>query len=123
MACPQVVDGGNGLQIWRVAANIRNKQLQRANRGWFFSSKNKKIRDLYRGINEFKKGYLHRSNLVKDWNGNLLADSQTILNRWKIYCCQLLNLCRVSGVRQKEIQVRCYYLILVLLRLKLLLQT
>jgi hypothetical protein len=22
MACPQVVDGGDGLQIWRVAANI-----------------------------------------------------------------------------------------------------
>jgi hypothetical protein len=27
------------------------------------------IRDLYRGINEFKRGYLPRSNLVKDENG------------------------------------------------------
>jgi hypothetical protein len=26
MACPQVVDGGDGLQIWRVAVNILNKQ-------------------------------------------------------------------------------------------------
>jgi hypothetical protein len=26
MACPQVVDGGDGLQIWRVAINILNKQ-------------------------------------------------------------------------------------------------
>jgi hypothetical protein len=33
------------------------------------SSKNKNIRDLYRGINEFKKGYQPRSNLVKDTNG------------------------------------------------------
>jgi hypothetical protein len=26
MARPQVADGGNSLQIWRVAANILNKQ-------------------------------------------------------------------------------------------------
>jgi hypothetical protein len=44
------------------------------------NSKNK-IRDLYRGINEFKRGYQPRSNLVKDENGDLLADSNTILNR------------------------------------------
>jgi hypothetical protein len=29
------------------------------------NSKNKNIRDLYRGKNEFKRGYQHRSNLVK----------------------------------------------------------
>jgi hypothetical protein len=29
------------------------------------NSKNKNIRDLYRGINEFKNGYQPRSNLVK----------------------------------------------------------
>jgi hypothetical protein len=28
------VDGGDDLQIWRVAANILNKQLQTADRGW-----------------------------------------------------------------------------------------
>jgi hypothetical protein len=32
------------------------------------------IRDLYRGINKFKRGYQPRSNIVKDENGNLLAD-------------------------------------------------
>jgi hypothetical protein len=26
MVCPQVVDGGDSLQIWRVAANIQNKK-------------------------------------------------------------------------------------------------
>jgi hypothetical protein len=46
-------------------------------------SKNKNIRDLYRGVNEFKKGYEPRSNLVKDENGDLLGDSHSILNRWK----------------------------------------
>jgi hypothetical protein len=47
------------------------------------SSKNRNIRDLYRGINKFYRGYQPRSNLVKDENGDLLADSNTILNRWK----------------------------------------
>jgi hypothetical protein len=32
-------------------------------------SKNKNIRDLYRGINEFKKGYQPTANLVKDEGG------------------------------------------------------
>jgi hypothetical protein len=58
------------------------------------NSKNKNIREPYRGINEIKKGYQHRSNLVKDENGDLLADSITILNRWKSYFSQLLNVLR-----------------------------
>jgi hypothetical protein len=50
--------------------------------------KNKNIWDLHRGINEFKKGYQLRTNIVKDENGDLLADSHSILNRWKSYFCQ-----------------------------------
>jgi hypothetical protein len=34
MARPQVADGGDGLQIWRVAANILNKQSQEIDKGW-----------------------------------------------------------------------------------------
>jgi hypothetical protein len=34
MARPQVADSGDGLQIWRVAANILNKQSWTADRGW-----------------------------------------------------------------------------------------
>jgi hypothetical protein len=33
MACSYVADGGDGFQIWKVAANIFNKQLQTADRG------------------------------------------------------------------------------------------
>jgi hypothetical protein len=45
------------------------------------NSKNKNIRDLYRGINEFRR-YCHpRKNLVKEENGYLHADSHNILNR------------------------------------------
>jgi hypothetical protein len=48
------------------------------------SSKHKNVRDLYEGINELRRGYQPRSNLVKDENSDLLADSHSILNRWKI---------------------------------------
>jgi hypothetical protein len=30
MAHPQIADGGDGLKIWRVAANILNKQSWKA---------------------------------------------------------------------------------------------
>jgi hypothetical protein len=48
------------------------------------NNENKNMRDLYRGINEFKKGYQPRISIIKDENGNLLADPQSVLNRWKI---------------------------------------
>jgi hypothetical protein len=34
MVCPQAVDGGDGLQTWRIAANILNKQSWAADEGW-----------------------------------------------------------------------------------------
>jgi hypothetical protein len=40
---------------------------------------------------------------VKDENGNLLANSHNILNRWKKYFSQLLNVHSNSDVRQIEI--------------------
>jgi hypothetical protein len=40
---------------------------------------------------------------VKDENGDLLADSHNILNRWKNYFSQLLNVHKISGVRQIEV--------------------
>jgi hypothetical protein len=37
MARPQVVDEGDGLQIWSIAANILNKQSRTADKGWYSS--------------------------------------------------------------------------------------
>jgi hypothetical protein len=65
--------------------------------------KNKNIRDLYRGINEYKKDYQPRNNLMKDENGELLADSNNISNRWKKYFPQLLNVHNVSDVRRIQV--------------------
>jgi hypothetical protein len=67
------------------------------------NSKNKKIRDLYRGINEFERDYQPRNNLAKDENGDLLADFHNILTRWKNYFSHLLSVHNVSDVRQIEV--------------------
>jgi hypothetical protein len=40
---------------------------------------------------------------VKDKNGDLLADPHNILNRWKNDFSQLLNVHRISDIRQIEI--------------------
>jgi hypothetical protein len=54
-------------------------------------------------VNEFKRGYQSRNNLVKDDNGVMLADSHNILNRRRNYFSQLLNVHNVSDVRQIEV--------------------
>ena len=63
----------------------------------------KNIRALYRGINDFKKGYQPRTNIVKGENGDLFTDSHSILARWRNHCSQLLNVHRVNEVWQTEI--------------------
>jgi len=67
------------------------------------NSKNKNIRDLYRGINDFKKGYQLRCNIVKDEKGDLVADSYSIVVRWRNYFSQLFNVHCVKDVGQAEI--------------------
>jgi len=66
-------------------------------------SKIKNIRDLYRGINDFKKGYQPRTNIMKDDKGDLVADSHSILAKWRNYFSQILNVHGVNDVRQPEI--------------------
>jgi hypothetical protein len=67
------------------------------------NNKNKNIRDLYRGINEFKEGYEPRINITKNEDGNLPADPQNIMNGWKIFFNQALNVHGVDDVRQINI--------------------
>ena len=58
---------------------------------------------MYRGINDFKKGYQPRCNIVKDEEGDLVADSHSILARWRNYFSQLFNVYGVKDVGQAEI--------------------
>jgi hypothetical protein len=67
----------------RVFRNKKREYLKRKINELETNNKNKNIRDLYRGINEFKKGYQPRINIIKDENGNLLADLHSGLNRWE----------------------------------------
>jgi hypothetical protein len=67
------------------------------------NNKNKNIRDLYRGINEFKKGYQPKINIKKNKTVNLLADPQKVLNRWKNLFNQMLNVHGIHDVRQMDI--------------------
>jgi hypothetical protein len=57
------------------------------------------MRDLYRGINDFKKGYQPVNKIIKDKKGDLFAHSHSILNRWRNKLSQFFNVHGVSDVR------------------------
>jgi hypothetical protein len=82
---PNEINGDNLNNVRREASRYcRNKKRQYLKdkiNEFAMNSKSKNIRNLYRGINEFKRGYQPRNNLVKDQNGDLFADSYNILNR------------------------------------------
>jgi len=61
------------------------------------------IRDYYRNISDFKKGYQPRTNIVKDEKGDLGTDCHSILTRWRNHLSELLNVLGVNDVRQREI--------------------
>jgi hypothetical protein len=104
---PSEVNGENQNRVKREASRyFRNKKgeyLKDKINELATNSKNKNIRDLCRGINEFKRGYQPRNNLVKEENVDLLADSHSILNSWKNHFSQLVNVHNVSDVRQIEV--------------------
>jgi hypothetical protein len=56
------------------------------------------IVDVYRVVNEFKKAYQPRTKIIKDWKGDLITNSHSILARCRKQSSQLLNI-RVYGVR------------------------
>jgi hypothetical protein len=79
---PSEINGGNLKIVTREASRyFRNKKREHLKdkiNELATDSKNKNIRYLYRGINEFKRGYQPRINLVKDENDDLLLRIPTI---------------------------------------------
>jgi len=63
---------------------------------------NNKI-NLYKGINDFKKGYQLRINRVNDDEFNLSLACKSILASWRNYFSQPFNLQSFSNVMQTEI--------------------
>jgi hypothetical protein len=106
---PNQIDGDNLQNLrWETSRTFRNKKreyLKGKINELETNNKNKSIRDLYRGINELKKGYQPRINIIKDENSNLLADPQSVLNRWRNYFNQVLNVHGVHDVRQMDIHM------------------
>ena len=49
------------------------------------NSKINNVRDLYCGINVFKKGYQPRTTILKDEKGDLVADPHSIMARSRNY--------------------------------------
>jgi hypothetical protein len=76
---------GDNLNNVRCEASryFRREYLKDKTNELATNSKIKMIRDLCGGINEFKRGYQPRKNLVNDENSDLLSDSHNILNNWK----------------------------------------
>ena len=58
---------------------------------------------MYRGINDFKKECQPRCNIVKDEKGDLVADSNSIVTKWRKYFSQLFNVHGFKDVGQAEI--------------------
>jgi hypothetical protein len=104
---PSEINGDNSDTVGRETSRYlrnRKREYQRAIiNSPVTCSKKKNTRHLYRGTNEYKRGHRPRSNSVKDDNGDLLADPYNILNIWKKYFSQLLNVCNMSDVKQTEI--------------------
>jgi hypothetical protein len=101
---PSEINGDNlnniRLDASRYFRNKKREYLKDKMKELATNSKNKNIRNLYRGINQFKRRYQPRNNLVKDENGDFHADSHNSLNRRKNYFSQLLKVHNVSDVRQ-----------------------
>jgi hypothetical protein len=76
---PSQINGDNQnnikLETSRHFMNKKREYLKDKVHELAMSSKMKNIRDLYKGINDGKRSYHRRSNLVKDGNGDLFAGS------------------------------------------------
>jgi len=100
------VDNLNNVRH-EVSRHFRNKKkayLRAEIEELEINSKIQNIRDLYRGIYDFKKGYQPRCNIVKDEKGDVVAESHSIVARWRRnYFSQLFNVHGVKGVGQAEI--------------------
>ena len=59
---------------------------------------------MYRGINDLKKGYQPRTNVVKHKKCDLVADSHSNLARWRKHISQLFNKHGFNDVRQAELR-------------------
>jgi hypothetical protein len=58
---------------------------------------------MYKGVNEFKKGYQPRAIVIKKDDSRIVAGTNSILSRCKLYYSNLLNVYRSSDLEGREI--------------------
>ena len=58
---------------------------------------------MYRSIDDFKKGYQPRTNVIKDEKSDVVTDWHSVLAGWRNHFSQLLNVHGVNDGRQTEI--------------------
>jgi len=89
-----------------VSRHFRNKQmayLRNKIEELLTNSRIQNIRDLYRGINDFKKGYQPRCNTVKNEKSDWVTDTHSIVVRWRHYYSTFSNEHGVKQAGQAEI--------------------
>ena len=54
---------------------------------------------MYKGINEFKKGYQPRTYVINKHDGTIVAGTTSILSRWEQFFSNLLNVIKVLATK------------------------
>ena len=73
------------------------------------NSKSKNIREMYKAINEFKKGYQPRAYVIKKHDGTILADATGILSRWEQFFSNVLNVNQSTSHEGSEVYLNVYF--------------
>jgi len=86
------------------------------------NSKIKNIRFLYRGKNDFKKGYQPITNLVKDEKGDLVTGFHSILASWKNHFSQFFNAhgvsCEIHTAEPLVVELSAFKVVMAIEKLK-----
>jgi hypothetical protein len=105
---PSQISGDNLQNLVRETSMTFRKKKREYLKGKVIelqtTNKDINITDLYRDINEFKKGCQPRISTIKG-NDNLLVDSQIILNSRKHSFNQMLNVHGVHDVKLVEVEI------------------
>jgi len=105
MTRPRAVDGGDGLRIWRVAANIFNKQSRTGDKGWCLPAGRlgEGLTNLRRKISTCYEILHIGLELIGTWNVRCLYSSESLGSSVKIFARELakygLDLLGVQVVR------------------------
>jgi len=97
---PNKSNVGNLNNVRREASrHFRNKKKEHLKAKIDEIETNSKIENIvecYKGINDFKKDYQSRTNIIKDEKGDLVAYLDNTVGRWGKYFSQLLNVREVK---------------------------